>query len=251
MKKYLKTYLYNRPLFYVFLRPKELKLFHLEFPFKKPVLDFGCGDGFFAKALIGRKRIDVGVDIDKKALSCAEGSGIYKQVVLFNGHKLPFNRDYFSVVVSNCVMEHVIKLQPTLKEIQRVMKSGGKFYLSVMTDKWNDYLIGGRLMGGQYLKWMKKIQRHPNLLSEFQWEKEFEKAGFKVLEKYGYLDRKTSRLIEIFHYLSIGSLITYKLFGKWVVFPGRFKLIEKYVGTKLKKVKTSDAAAIFFTLKKI
>lgn len=251
MKKYLKAYLYNRPFFYVFIRPKELELFRRALPFKKPVLDFGCGDGFFTKVLFDRNKIDAGVDIDEESLNYAKNSGVYKQVILLSDHKLPFNKNYFSVVVSNCVMEHVIKLQPTLKEIRRVMKSGGKFYLSVMADRWNNYLLGGRLVGDRYLEWMRKIQKHPNLLSELEWEKQFVKAGFRVVEKFGYLDKKTSRLIEIFHYLSIDSLITYKLFKRWVVFPGRFKLIEKLISSKLSKVRASDSAAIFFTLEKI
>lgn len=251
MKKYLREYINKRPFFYAFIRPKELVLFSRQMPFKKPVLDFGCGDGFFAQLLVGRNKIDVGVDIDERPLTYAKDSGIYKKVVLLDGHKLPFNKNYFSAVISNCVMEHVEKLQPALKEIQRVIKKGGKFYLSVMTDKWNDYLIGGKLIGGGYLQWMKKIQRHPNLLSETQWEKQFEKAGFRVIEKYGYLDKKTSRFIEIFHYLSIGSLVTHSLLRKWVVFPRYLKPIGMEVETKPQKVKTAEAAAIFFILEKI
>jgi len=254
MKKYLKAYLYNRPLFYIFIRPKELKLFRKALPFKKPILDFGCGDGFFTKALVGGNKIDVGVDVDNKILLDAEKSKVYNKTVLLNNYKnykLPIDDNYFSTVISNCVMEHVKRLPATLKEIQRTMKHGGRFYLSVMTNRWNDYLIGGKLFGDIYLRWMKKIQNHPNLLSDSQWVNEFEKAGFRVVEKYGYINKDTARLIELFHYLSIDSLFTHKLFKKWVIFPERFLIIEKLLKLKLKKVNSSVAAAVFFTLEKV
>ena len=253
MKKYLNKYLYNRPLFYSFIRPRELQLFSGQMPFKKPILDFGCGDGFFANTLFGNKKIDVGIDIEESVLPDAERSGVYKKVLIYDGKKLPFKNGTFSTVISNCVMEHVDNLSRVLKEINRVTKRGGKLYTSVMTDKWEDHLMGGKIFGKIYLKWMKNIQRHPNLLSEDGWEKVFKKAGFKVVEKCGYIDIKTSRLIEIFHYLSVDSLISYKLFKKWVLFP---KLIattsmNQFIEAKITKpISLKKAAGLFFILKK-
>ena len=159
----------------------------------------------------------------------------------------------FSTVISNCVLEHVENLPLILREINRVIKRGGFFYLTVMTDMWNDHLIGGSLFGKRYIKWMKKIQIHYNLLSQSEWEKLFEKSGFKVIEKVGYIDKKTSHLIELFHYLSVDSLISYKLFKKWVLFPLRFKVIENLI---LKRIRNTykpkkNSSTVFYALKKI
>ncbi len=252
MKIFLKAYLYNRPLFYSFIRPHELQLFHNLMPFKKPVLDFGCGDGFFAKTLFEKKKIEAGVDIDGKVLLDAKRSGIYKKVYLYDGIKLPFKNGTFSTVISNCVMEHVEGLGKVLKELGRVTKSGGKFYLSVMTDRWNEHLLGGKIFGKKYLDWMRKIQRHPNLLSGKQWEEEFNKAGFSTINKIGYIDKKTSRLIELFHYLSIDSLISYKLMKKWIIFPQRFTMVENLLYKYLQKYNSSvvGSSAVFFVLEK-
>lgn len=252
MKKYLKAYLYNWPLFYSFIRPKELFLFRKQFPFKKPILDFGCGDGFFTKVLFGKGKIDAGVDIDEKVLSIARKSGVYKKVYSYDGKKLLFKNSTFSTVISNCVMEHVDGLTEVLEELSRVTKIGGKFYLSIMTDRWNEHLLGGKIFGKKYLDWMIKIQKHPNLLSEEQWEKEFKKAGFKTVNKTGYTDKKTSRLIELFHYLSIDSLVSYKLLNKWVLFPRRFTIVENIIHKYLHKYDGSivDSSAIFYVLEK-
>ena len=252
MKKYLKTYLYNRPVFYSFIRPRELLLFRKQFPLKKPILDFGCGDGFFAKILFGNKSIDAGIDIDERVLPDAKMSGVYKKVFLYNGKKLLFKNGAFSTVISNCVMEHVDGLSGVLKEINRITKKGGRLYMSVMTDKWENHLLGGKIFGKKYLLWMRKIQRHPNLLSESDWEKRFNKAGYKVVDKIGYIDQTTSRLIESFHYLSIDSLISYKFFKKWVLFPQRFTIVEnmlhKYIQARGRLI--IDSSAVFYFLEK-
>lgn len=227
-------------------------LFDESSPFKKRVLDFGCGDGFFAKALFGKERIFAGVDIDNDAVSLAEKSHQYKKVYLYDGKKLPFTNSYFSTVFSNCVLEHVVNLPGNLNEICRVMKKDGKFYCSVMTGQWEKHLLGGMVLGKKYLLWMKKIQRHPNLPTVEGWEKIFKKAGFKVVDRTGYVDKFTSQLIEVFHYLSIGSLITHKLFNKWVVLPWILKPFENLLSNYVKRfnVPAEEASAVYFTLEK-
>lgn len=253
MKKFLKSYLNNRPFFYVFIRPRELGLFEKRLPFKKPILDFGCGDGFFAKVLFGNSRIDVGIDVDKTVLHEAKESRVYRRVLTYDGVSIPFNGEEFSTVFSNCVMEHVDNLNLSLNEISRVMKKGGKFYVSVMTDMWESYLIGAKFLGKRYAQWLKKIQKHPNLLSVDGWKKAFKEAGFEVVEQIGYLGKNDSHLLELSHYLSVDSLISKRLFDRWVLFPGGFSLLEKYLLRFCKKAVTDqdNSAAVFFTLRKI
>jgi SAM-dependent methyltransferase len=253
MKKYLAAYLQNRPLFYSFIRPRELELFNSQKPFRHPILDFGCGDGFFAKVLFEKEKIEFGVDISESVIKEAKESGVYKNVLVFNKKRLPFKNETFLTVISNCVLEHVDNLLPTLKEIRRVMKKGGRLYGSVMTDKWEDYLMGGKLFGKPYLDWMRKIQRHPNLLTLSGWEKEFQKAGFKIIDSIGYIDKKTARFIELFHYLSIDSIISQKLFNKWVMFPYRYVIFRNFFWTQIirKRNDSSDSCAVFFQLEKI
>jgi len=253
MKKYLKAYLYNRPFFYSFIRPKELNLFERHLPFKGPVLDFGCGDGFFAKTLLGKDKIGVGIDVNKKVRKEAEGSSVYNKVIIYDGKRLLFKDNYFSTVISNCVMEHVEDLDTNLGEIYRVTKVGGVFYLTVMTNNWEKYLLGGKIFGKKYLNWMKKIQKHLNLLSEMEWENTFHDAGFRLIDKFGYIDKTDARLIEVFHYLSIDSLFSRKLLGKWVLLPQRFKLFENSILKRVQKNKISvnSSAAVFYVLRKV
>lgn len=252
MKNYLKTYLFNKPFFYIFIRPKEADLFVKFLPFKKPVMDYGCGDGFFAK-MFYPGLVDVGVDIRKNELRIAGKRKIYKKRIFYNQERLPFRSNYFATIFANCVLEHVDNLDHDLKEINRVLQKGGMFIGGVMTDKWESFLIGGKVFGNVYKNWMRRIQNHPNLLSVNEWDEKFKNAGFKVRKRIGYLDEKTSRHLEVFHFFSIGSLITHKLFGRWVIFPQRYVFFPRKNFFKIfnKEVNPKDSAAVFYVLEKI
>jgi ubiquinone/menaquinone biosynthesis C-methylase UbiE len=252
MKDYLKIYLKNRPLFLGIIRAKEVEIFQEYLPFKKPIIDFGCGDGFFAKvAFSGQGKIDVGVDINKKTLKEAKNEKIYKKLVFYNQKRLPFKNATFSTAVSNCVLEHVDNLDLDLKEINRVLKDKGRFYLTVMTDKWEEYLFGSIFLGNIYTKWMRNQQVHKQLFSKEKWIQEFRKAGFSVKKSTGYLDKKTSMWLDLLHYLSIDSLLTYKLFKKWVIFPQRYDIFPVYkllFNLTKKDIDPDESAALYFEL---
>ncbi len=222
--KSLSRYIYEKPIFLTLIREIEGE-FYLRFKslIKGKVLDFGCGDGFFAKEFI-RTKIDTAFDIEPKINPLAVNSGIYKKVIIGKGSDLPFGDNTFDTVISNCVLEHIPNLKDSLDEIGRVLKPGGYFIATVMEKHWDDYLLGTKFFGGFYSEWMRHKQVHYNLLSVNGWIKAIEKAGMKVETKEIYLTRRLSRTIDLFHYLGIGDLLTHKIFKKWVIFPSGRKM---------------------------
>ena len=252
MKKYIRDFIKNRPLFYCFIRPKEAEIFHNAFLQRHPSLDFGCGDGFFAEKVFGKKEIDVGLDVESSRIQ--EFEGVYRKSVVYDGGRIPFKDNHFLEIVSNSVLEHINKIRPVLNEINRVLKPNGVFFCTVMTDKWEDYLLGGKFFGNNYKKLMRRWQKHYNLYSLEKWTKTFEHAGFKVVQIKGYLDKEETVFTELLHFLSFGSLVNYKLFGKWVIFPKfyDFTHLENLV-YKLRSKNTSErnSASLFFKLEKV
>lgn len=250
--KYISIYLQNRPAFFSLIRPQEAVLFNkYDNIIEPPILDLGCGDGFFAETVFGRGKIDVGLDIRNERTEKIKNAGIYKKIVFFNGVKIPFPDNYFSTVVSNCVLEHVGNLENLLKEIGRVLAPGGYFLTTVMTEKWEEYLFGRKIFGKKYAFWMRKKQEHKNLLSPEDWRKVILKSGFKIEKETGYLSKTTSMWMDFFHYMALPQLASYKLFGRWVIFPEIFKLI--HAETLIKKLisypeKIEGSAAIFYVL---
>lgn len=230
----------------------EAYFFHSNKSFiKSPVLDLGCGDGFFAEMTWGKNQIDVGLDVKKSRAPEAEGTGIYKKIVYYDGKKIPFKDNHFKATVSNCVLEHIPQVDKTLKEVHRVLKPGGYFLTGVMADKWEQHMFGSRILGNPYKKFMRKQQVHINLLSEHQWTKKFEKAGFKVVEKTGYISPENAKWMDIFHYVSIPSLLTYKLFKKWNLIPQQTPGLINFIVNKTQlPEKIDEASAIFYVVQK-
>lgn len=258
MKKvdyFIKKYLDNRPMFLSIIRNQEAMLFQKHSNLlKSPILDFGCGDGFFARLVFGKNKIIVGLDLfNNQRIEEAKKEKVYKKITLYDGNKIPYPDNYFNTVISNCVLEHIPNIKLSLNEIYRVLKPGGYFLTSVMTDQWEKNLFGSKIFGKAYLSFMRKIQVHQNLFSNQQWQKYFKKTGFKIHSIEGYLYKKSSFYLDLFHYLSIGSLISYKLLNKWVLFSIPFlnkiktRFIKKFI---VNEDNTDKASALFFVLKK-
>jgi ubiquinone/menaquinone biosynthesis C-methylase UbiE len=258
MKKidyFIEKYLKNRPMFMAIIRSQEAMLFQKHQKYiKNKALDFGCGDGFFAQTVFEEKTIDDGLDLfDNERIEEAKKEKIYKKITLYDGNKIPYPDSHFQTVISNCVLEHLSNLNQSLKEIYRVLKPNGYFFTSVMTDQWENYLFGSKIFGKTYLKYMSKTQVHHNLFSLSQWKTQFKQAGFLSLKIEGYLYKKSAFYLDLFHYLSIGSLISYKLFKKWVLFSIPFlnriktQFIKKIA---IKENSPNKASALFFVLKK-
>lgn len=249
---FIRKYLEARPMFLSIIRAQEALLFQKHKRLiKGRVLDLGCGDGFFARVVFGRNKIHVGLDLFKSRAIAAEKEKIYKKVVYYDGRQIPYPTGYFSTVISNCVLEHIPNLNETLSEIKRVLKPGGYFLTSVMTDRWEDYLVGQKIFGRTYLQFMKKRQEHYNLLSKKDWTRRFTRAGLKPVKITDYLTAKQSAYIDIFHYLSFPSLISHKLTGKWVLWPKWYiyLAVDKFISNLLKQSGKEDGAALFFSCK--
>lgn len=258
MKKidyFIKKYLENRPMFMAIIRSQEAMLFQkYNKLIKGKILDFGCGEGFFTELVFGKKRINVGLDLfNNKRVEEAKKENIYKKISLYNGNIIPYPDNNFNIVISNCVLEHIPNIDQALKEILRVLKPNGFFLTSTMTSQWENNLFGSKIFGKKYINIMRKTQVHFNLFSNKKWQTYFKKACFKINSINGYLYKKSAFYLDIFHYLSIGSLISYKLFNKWILF--NIPLLNKLKTQLIKKIIINEndldkASALFFVLKK-
>ena len=97
------------------------------------VLDIGCGDGQKTakfKTKVGAHEI-FGIDGVEDRLKAAKKRGVtVKKVDLEK--KWPFQNNYFDVIVSNQVIEHIVNLDNFISEIYRILKPGG--YCVVSTE---------------------------------------------------------------------------------------------------------------------
>jgi 2-polyprenyl-3-methyl-5-hydroxy-6-metoxy-1,4-benzoquinol methylase len=247
----IKSYLSERPTFYAYLRPQEALFFYeRRKKMKGPILDFGSGDGFFASAIFRKKSIDVGLDLSSSRIMESPKTEIYKEIKIYDGNTIPFPSRRFGTVISNCVFEHIPTIGKSVKEIHRILKKNGQLMTTVMCSSWSSNLHGGKVLGKNYVDWFNGIQHHDSLLSKKEWIRLFNKCGFEVIESIDYLYEIAAKKTELYHFLSLSSLFTYKVFKKWNLFPfvsaKKVREIEKIISEDNK-----NPSACFFVLKKL
>ncbi len=168
------------------------------------VLDLGCGAGFdcfLASKKVGEKGKVIGIDMTQeminKAKANAEKMGVKNvEFILGEIENLPIEDNSVDVIITNCVINLTPDKTKTFKEAYRVLKNGGRIYLSdivLLADlskeqrNDNDLLSGcvaGALPKDDYLAKIKSAGFNVNILSE---NKEISKQQYNgiALESIG------------------------------------------------------------------
>jgi arsenite methyltransferase len=168
------------------------------------VLDLGCGAGFdcfLASKKVGQMGKVIGIDMTEEMIERAKmnaGKLGKKNVefVLGEIENLPIKDNSIDVIISNCVINLTPDKNQSFKEAYRVLKTGGRIYLSdivllgELTDeqKNDKNLISGCVAGAlqkeDYISKIEKAGFKVNILSE---NKEISKQQYQgiALESIG------------------------------------------------------------------
>lgn len=150
------------------------------------VLDLGSGAGidcFLAARMVGEKGKVIGVDMTeemvKRAKLNAKNQNIKNvEFILADIEKMPLKNDSIDVIITNCVINLTPDKTKTFKEAYRVLKKGGKMYvsdivlleeLSEKQRKDKDLLTGcvaGALLKENYLAKIKDVGFDARILYE-------------------------------------------------------------------------------------
>lgn len=112
---------------------------NIDFNSEMKILDFGCASYTLLNILseINFKEV-YGLDIFSEELYNEYKSKIKKNntfLINYEGKKIPFEDNTFDVVSSLCVLEHIIFVEKTLNEFDRVLKKNG--YLVIRCPNWS------------------------------------------------------------------------------------------------------------------
>lgn len=107
---------------------------HLAFEGKK-VLDIGCGHGLLLSRIMEKNDV-YGVDFIPD-----NPYKIKKKVVDLEKERLPFRKETFDVIVCSNVLEHITKPLSILRQIDLLLKKGGKTIIVVP----NEYTLRNRV----------------------------------------------------------------------------------------------------------
>jgi len=89
----------------------------------KKILEFGCFHGLLTE-MINKKSKSRCIGIDVNLLRKI------KNILKYNGKKIPFKKSYFDYFVAFEVIEHLVDAEASIKEINRVLKKGGEGIVS-------------------------------------------------------------------------------------------------------------------------
>lgn len=159
------------------------------------VLDLGCGAGFdcfLSAKKVGAAGKVIGVDmtkemIDRAKLNAKKSGAKNVEFILGDIEKIPIPDKSVDIVITNCVVNLTPDKSKTFREARRVLKEGGKLYLSDIVllkelsqeqrdDK--DLLSGcvaGALLKDDYLEELKAAGFKVNILRE---DKEISKKQY-------------------------------------------------------------------------
>ncbi|MAH39440.1 MAG: hypothetical protein CL873_02765 [Dehalococcoidales bacterium] len=91
------------------------------------LLDIGCGDGditLLLKESSGAREV-FGIDIASEAVAVAQRKGITAYKLDIDEEKFPFEEEYFDLIYCGELIEHLFNPDHLLKEIHRVLRTGG------------------------------------------------------------------------------------------------------------------------------
>lgn len=107
-------------------------------PVSGSILDIGCADGTFSKAILDKSKASklIGIDVLKTSIDWAKKhwKSSKMKFLVSDAHKLQFTKDTFDAVFIIEVLEHVADPRLVLTEVKRVLKKGGYGVFLVPSD---------------------------------------------------------------------------------------------------------------------
>lgn len=200
--------------------------------FEEPVLDLGCGDGYFGSIAFATPP-DVGMDLGSKSVMDARRrKGTYQAVVQASAENLPFANGCFGSVISNSVLEHIPQYQKAVQEIARVLRPGSLLFFTVPSEYFREFLSGSGLlsriglhsMARAYQWFFDRISRHYHYHTLSEWRAILEGVGFEIKRYRYYFSRRALGALERWHYLGLPALVCRKITGRWVIVPSDVNL---------------------------
>ena len=257
---FLRRYLDIAPAALALERAIECEM-HARNKWPAPILDIGCGDGYFASILCC-EQIDTGIDPDKSELDAARESHAYKELIACFGNAIPRPDKSFTTIISNSVLEHISNLMPVLKEANRLLADDGRFHITIPSDRLELATIPARILSAfgmpslaaRYGRFYNRFWRHHHAYGDATWRSMFAEAGFDVVAHHAYVPRDLSTSYDLLTVIALPGFVSKKLCNRWVMWPALRQLysglIARTIQGMIPHLQCGEGTLFFYSLKK-
>ncbi len=168
-------------------------------------LDLGCGDGVVTELVrheLGARWSLIGLDPDEQELRLAAARGLYERLQRAEGSTVDAPDGSFDFVLSNSVLEHVEELEPTLREVSRVLRPGGRFVFTVPSERFHQNVGAPRILGrlatgasdrASYHRELDRRLAHVRYLGLEDWRRALAESGLELVYVSSYLTPRETR----------------------------------------------------------
>ena len=146
------------------------------------ILDFGFGDGFQANYFKNKKFNVSAIDVEKKKYLTNNDINF----LIYDGKKIPFQKNTFDIIFSSNVLEHVPNLDEIQAELFRVLKDNGICIHILPSPSWRFWTIMSSLAKYWYIDPRPHGEITSNCFKELiffsktVWIKNFKKNNFQI-----------------------------------------------------------------------
>jgi SAM-dependent methyltransferase len=136
---------------------------------------------------------------------------------------VPSISESFETVISNSTLEHISNIDEVINEVYRLLKKGGKLYVTLPTHNFDRYtafyqlatLLKLNQLGYLYQNRFNKFWAHKHFMHPNQWVEKFEGLGFSCSKEINYGKKYQCILNEATVPFSIIAFILKKTLNRW------------------------------------
>jgi SAM-dependent methyltransferase len=211
------------------------------YPLAAPTLDLGCGEGTLTGFLFP-ERPRVGIDLNHQEVRRAARRATHGHVMTASAVHLPFPDRSFRSVFSNCVLEHIDRLDTALSEIARVLQPEGLLLTTVPTPRWESEgplpLLrrwGLHRISSGLNSVLRRMWHHVTMEEEGAWRARLARAGLELVVWDPYMGRSAYAAYGRFLPFSLFSFVLRRLSGRWMLSRTLRSLVVPMLGRHLRE----------------
>jgi SAM-dependent methyltransferase len=175
------------------------------------------------------------VDANPEEAQRARATRCYAEVKVGRAEALPFESGSAAAVLCNSVLALVPDCDAALAEIHRVLRPGGRVYLTVPSPRctrflfWSRWLerLGLRGLARRYAEWTPTLFRARHLLEPEEWKRRLEQAGLRVEACEPYMAERTARVQDAFLPTALSAALAKRLAGRRLWLPRLHRLVVR------------------------